>query len=127
MEVCVICTSGLSGAGAIADEGERTTCCGSVPQPASRAPRSASAAGPACRNHRQRLARDRMRASISTEVGMQRCLAFALLLFCVPGPAGAALDIGDPAPDFTTPAALGGKVYQFSLGEALKKGPVVLY
>ncbi|HKA45382.1 MAG TPA: peroxiredoxin [Burkholderiales bacterium] len=58
---------------------------------------------------------------------MQRCLAFALLLFCVPGPAGAALDIGDPAPDFTTPAALGGKVYQFSLGEALKKGPVVLY
>ena len=39
----------------------------------------------------------------------------------------AALDIGDAAPDFTLPAALGGKVYQFSLAEALRKGPVVLY
>jgi peroxiredoxin len=46
---------------------------------------------------------------------------------CLSWPACAALDIGDAAPDFTTPAALGGKVYQFSLADSLKKGPVVLY
>ena len=42
-------------------------------------------------------------------------------------PAHAALDIGDRAPDFTASAALGGSVYQYSLADALKKGPVVLY
>lgn len=42
-------------------------------------------------------------------------------------PAWAALDVGEKAPDFTTPAALAGKVYQFSLSEKLAKGPVVLY
>ena len=42
-------------------------------------------------------------------------------------PARAALDIGDRAPDFTASAAQGGKVYQYSLADALKKGPVVLY
>ena len=42
-------------------------------------------------------------------------------------PAHAALDIGERAPDFTAPAAQGGKVYQFSLADSLKKGPVVLY
>jgi peroxiredoxin len=41
--------------------------------------------------------------------------------------AKAALKPGDAAPDFTIEAALGGKDYQFSLAEALKKGPVVLY
>lgn len=41
--------------------------------------------------------------------------------------AHAALDIGDPAPQFTTTAALGGKVFRYSLAEALAKGPVVLY
>jgi peroxiredoxin Q/BCP len=39
----------------------------------------------------------------------------------------AALDTGDPAPQFTAPAALGGKVFEFSLADALRKGPVVLY
>src|ERR1700704_3014439 len=58
---------------------------------------------------------------------MQRYLACALISLCVSGPACSALDIGDAVPDFTTQAALGGKVYQFSLAEALKKGPVVLY
>ena len=58
---------------------------------------------------------------------MQRYIACALISLCVSGPACSALDIGDAAPDFTTPAALGGKVYQFSLAEALRKGPVVLY
>jgi peroxiredoxin len=42
-------------------------------------------------------------------------------------PARAALDIGDRAPDFTASAALGGKVYQYSLADALRKGPVVVY
>ena len=41
--------------------------------------------------------------------------------------AHAALNIGDRAPDFTTQASLGGKVFTFSLADALKKGPVVLY
>ena len=43
------------------------------------------------------------------------------------GGADAALDIGERAPDFAIQAALDGKVYKFSLAEALKKGPVVLY
>jgi thioredoxin-dependent peroxiredoxin len=33
----------------------------------------------------------------------------------------------DAAPDFTVNAPLGGKEFKFSLAEALKKGPVVLY
>jgi thioredoxin-dependent peroxiredoxin len=41
--------------------------------------------------------------------------------------AWAALKPGDVAPDFTVDAALGGKEFTFSLTEALKKGPVVLY
>ncbi|MGQ0444172.1 MAG: peroxiredoxin, partial [Beijerinckiaceae bacterium] len=41
--------------------------------------------------------------------------------------AWAALKPGDAAPDFTVDAALGGKELKFSLAEALKKGPVVLY
>ena len=41
--------------------------------------------------------------------------------------AQAALDIGDPAPNFSTIAAKAGKSFQFSLAEALAKGPVVLY
>ncbi|HWI11691.1 MAG TPA: peroxiredoxin, partial [Burkholderiaceae bacterium] len=36
-------------------------------------------------------------------------------------------DIGDKAPDFTAPAALAGKQYDFSLADSLAKGPVVLY
>ncbi|MBB3176577.1 peroxiredoxin [Variovorax sp. Sphag1AA] len=39
----------------------------------------------------------------------------------------AALDIGDPVPKFTATAALGGKVFSYSLAEALAKGPVVVY
>jgi peroxiredoxin len=61
------------------------------------------------------------------EIIMKRSLALVLMALCFSVPARAALDIGDAAPDFTAPAAVGGKVYQFSLAEALKKGPVVLY
>lgn len=41
--------------------------------------------------------------------------------------ASAVLKPGDKAPDFTTQASLGGKAYTYSLADALKKGPVVLY
>src|ERR1044071_7211311 len=39
----------------------------------------------------------------------------------------AALPNGTKAPDFTTQATLAGKPFTFSLAEALKQGPVVLY
>lgn len=42
-------------------------------------------------------------------------------------PAQAALKPGDSAPDFTAQASLAGNVFTFSLADALKKGPVVLY
>jgi thioredoxin-dependent peroxiredoxin len=42
-------------------------------------------------------------------------------------PAFASLKVGAKAPLFTAEASLGGKVYSFSLADALKKGPVVLY
>lgn len=43
------------------------------------------------------------------------------------GPAVAALAEGVQAPDFTAPASLGGREFTFSLADALKSGPVVLY
>ena len=58
---------------------------------------------------------------------MLRCLGCALALLGTSLPASAALDIGEAAPAFVTQAALGGTVYNFSLAESLKKGPVVLY
>jgi peroxiredoxin len=42
-------------------------------------------------------------------------------------PAFAALNVGTQAPDFTASAYLAGKPFTFSLADALKKGPVVLY
>jgi thioredoxin-dependent peroxiredoxin len=42
-------------------------------------------------------------------------------------PLYAALNPGDPAPDFTTQATLAGNPFQFALADALKSGPVVLY
>ena len=51
--------------------------------------------------------------------------AFATALLALP--AFAALKPGDNAPDFTAQASLGGNVFTFSLADALKKGPVVLY
>lgn len=43
------------------------------------------------------------------------------------GNAQAALPPGAHAPDFSAPAALGGKGFTFNLASALKRGPVVLY
>ena len=51
----------------------------------------------------------------------------AVCLALVTTTAKAALKPGDAAPDFTIQAALGGKDFEFSLADALKKGPVVLY
>ena len=50
-----------------------------------------------------------------------------LMVALASGSALAALQAGAKAPDFTTQAALGGKEFTFSLADALKKGPVVLY
>jgi thioredoxin-dependent peroxiredoxin len=58
---------------------------------------------------------------------MKRILSTALLLGAIATPAFAALKPGDKAPDFTAPATLGGNEFIFSLDDALKKGPVVLY
>ena len=58
---------------------------------------------------------------------MKRLFAFALLGVLTCMPAIAALKTGAKAPDFATRATLGGKEFDFSLTDALKKGPVVLY
>jgi len=58
---------------------------------------------------------------------MERFLACVFITLSLSGPAHAALDIGDVAPDFSAPAAFGGKVSTFSLSASLKQGPVVLY
>jgi peroxiredoxin Q/BCP len=59
---------------------------------------------------------------------MKRLLAYALAgsLLAVPA-AYAAKKSGDMAPDFSARASLAGKEFDFSLKEALKKGPVVVY
>lgn len=53
-----------------------------------------------------------------------------ILAFCfglTPIGAQAALKAGAAAPDFSVPAAIGGKDFNFSLADSLKKGPVVVY
>ena len=42
-------------------------------------------------------------------------------------PAMASLQKGDSAPDFKAQASLAGKEFSYSLKDALKKGPVVVY
>ena len=58
---------------------------------------------------------------------MKKILAFTVAWLAVALSAHAALDLGEKAPDFTAPAALGGKPFTFSLVESRAKGPVVLY
>jgi peroxiredoxin Q/BCP len=51
-----------------------------------------------------------------------------LVVFAAVGlPVLAALKMADKAPDFSTQASLAGKEFSFSLADALKKGPVVVY
>lgn len=56
---------------------------------------------------------------------MRRLLTTLMSLLALP--ASAELEIGARAPDFTTQASLGGKVFEYTLSTALKQGPVVLY
>jgi peroxiredoxin len=58
---------------------------------------------------------------------LTRLLPAALLASAIALPASAALKEGDSAPDFKAEASLAGKTLPFSLKEALKKGPVVVY
>ena len=58
---------------------------------------------------------------------MKRMLLTCVLSTALAVPAFAALKEGDAAPDFKTQASLDGKEFTFSLQEALKKGPVVVY
>jgi peroxiredoxin len=59
---------------------------------------------------------------------MNRVLLVAACLSCAAAvPAFAALEQGATAPAFTAQASLAGKEFKFSLADALKKGPVVVY
>src|SRR5580700_9409536 len=58
---------------------------------------------------------------------MRRFIALALCSVVLASPLYAALKPGAAAPAFTTQATLAGKEFTFSLADALKKGPVVLY
>jgi len=67
---------------------------------------------------------------MATQPRSQRFPAFRLLgagLLAASLAAWAGLQPGSPAPDFTAQASLGGKVFQFSLSQSLKQGPVILY
>src|SRR5213082_131962 len=76
-------------------------------------------------------------ACIATETNMRRpsvtpltrgAPAIAALALALTAPAAdAALPDGAKAPDINTLASLAGKEFKFSLADALKKGPVVLY
>jgi peroxiredoxin Q/BCP len=70
---------------------------------------------------------DRSLATSNSEIEMKRWLCAIGAALALHWPAWAALDIGDRAPNFSIPAAVGGKVFTFSLAEQLAKGPVVLY
>ncbi len=58
---------------------------------------------------------------------MSRFVPFAFAAALLAAPAVAALPVGAAAPDFSTQGAMAGKTFQFSLAQALKKGPVVMY
>ena len=58
---------------------------------------------------------------------MKFVLAALVLSGALAQPAFAALKEGDKAPEFTAPASLAGKEFTFTLKDALKKGPVVVY
>ena len=68
-----------------------------------------------------------MNASRWVARALRRAGCAGLLLAGGPGLAHAALRNGSPAPDFTAPASLAGNEFTFSMAEALKHGPVVLY
>jgi thioredoxin-dependent peroxiredoxin len=62
-------------------------------------------------------------------MSMKRTILAAVLAlgFAAAAPAGAQLPFPSDAPDFTAQVAQGGDVSSFSLDDALKRGPIVLY
>jgi peroxiredoxin Q/BCP len=58
---------------------------------------------------------------------MNKLLLAGLASAVVALPAAAALKMGDKAPTFSAQASLAGKAFSYSLTDALKKGPVVVY
>jgi peroxiredoxin len=58
---------------------------------------------------------------------MRNLLLHVAVLVSLVLPASAALKAGDKAPDFSADASLAGKQFKFSLDDALRKGPVVVY
>jgi len=58
---------------------------------------------------------------------MKYSIVAALLAAALAQPALAALKAGEAAPDFSAQASLAGKAFSYSLADALKKGPVVVY
>ena len=58
---------------------------------------------------------------------MKRFLVSAIAAGVIAVPAFAAIEQGAKAPDFKTQASLAGKEFSYSLKDALKKGPVVVY
>jgi len=58
---------------------------------------------------------------------MQRKSVGLLLSLALSLPVWAALQTGDMAPAFTAQASMAGKAFNYSLADALKKGPVVVY
>jgi peroxiredoxin len=139
VDAWAILTSALSGLGGSAVEAWRATPAGKVPHAASV---SAAAHGAALRTSTRaasiarpkphpltsgRFWQDRVGIWNAQEFGMKKLLAVGVVVLSIALPARAALDVGESAPDFTTAAALAGKVFKYSLAESLAKGPVVLY
>ncbi len=58
---------------------------------------------------------------------MKHLVCGCLLSSALALPAAAALKAGDVAPEFSTQASFAGKATDYSLKDALKKGPVVVY
>jgi thioredoxin-dependent peroxiredoxin len=58
---------------------------------------------------------------------MKRAAIMTGLALLAATPAFAALKPGAKAPEFTAQAAMAGKTFNFTLSQALKKGPVVLF
>ena len=58
---------------------------------------------------------------------MKYSIVAALLAAVLAQPALAALKAGEAAPAFSAQASLAGKAFSYSLADALKKGPVVVY
>lgn len=65
--------------------------------------------------------------AIERDIMTTRPLAVLAATLMAAAPALAALPVGASAPGFTTDATLAGKPFRFSLADALRKGPVVLY